>query len=129
MLYPCPDYREAMKDPFIDHLKRLGYSWRTIRRHLASGAIAGAYRTSGGHWRIRRPRGAKDADIKRWLVDRIGETNYNHSPSLMRWIDGTWEAIERYEIDHPVGRNTLARRPPEARVPSREFEDGPRTID
>jgi hypothetical protein len=118
-----------MKDPFIDHLKRLGYSWRTIRRHMARGGIPGAYRTKGGHWRIRRPRGAKDEDVKRWLVERIGGTNYNHSPSLMRWIDGTWAAIERYEIDHPVGRNALARRPAAELRPSDEFGEGPRTID
>src|SRR6266545_8100691 len=35
--------------------KRFGISRRTFERWCARGDVPGAYRTRGGHWRVRRP--------------------------------------------------------------------------
>jgi hypothetical protein len=39
-------------------------SRRTVQRWCASGRVRGAYRTKGGHWRVRKPRGKIDPDSK-----------------------------------------------------------------
>jgi excisionase family DNA binding protein len=37
--------------------KEMGVTPRTVRRWCNQGKIPGAYRTKGGHWRLRKPRG------------------------------------------------------------------------
>jgi hypothetical protein len=101
-----------MNCPFLGYLRDQSpnFSWRTMRRYMALGLIPGAYRTKGGHWRIRRPRGAKPEDVILWIDEAIHGPNPYHSPSLWRWIDKVWKNIERHEQEHPRGRNTLARK-------------------
>jgi hypothetical protein len=46
---------------------QMGVSRRTATRWCAAGKVPGAYRTKGGHWRVRRRR------RKYWISDRIAE--------------------------------------------------------
>ena len=84
----------SMNCPFKTYLSRICGSWKTACRYIDKGIIPNAYKTNGGQRRIRKPRGATDQDIARWLSSGwMHGTNYNHSPALMRWIDEVQEAV------------------------------------
>lgn len=61
--------RKSSRLPSFIHFlaNHTGVSVRTIERWCADGKVPGAYRTRGGHWRLRKPRG------KYWIKDRIAE--------------------------------------------------------
>jgi hypothetical protein len=84
----------TMNCPFKTYLAGICGSWKTACRYIDKGIIPNAYKTKGGQRRIRKPRGATDQDIARWLSSGwMHGTNYNHSPALMRWIDEVREAV------------------------------------
>ena len=61
--------------------EQMGVSRRTVQRWFEAGKVAGAYRTRGGHWRVRRSRGRKKlwklretlTELERKKLDRINE--------------------------------------------------------
>jgi excisionase family DNA binding protein len=61
--------------------EQMGVSRRTVQRWFDAGKIQGAYRTRGGHWRVRRSRGSKKlwklretlTELERRKFDRINE--------------------------------------------------------
>jgi hypothetical protein len=66
-------------------------SRRTVQRWCAAGKVPGAYRTKGGHWRVRKPRGR----FKK--VDKIAELVMRHfleSPRPLRRLSRR----ERWEL-------------------------------
>jgi hypothetical protein len=101
-----------MKCPFLTYFRRYGrcgVSWRMARKFMERGLVAGAYKTKGGHWRIRRPRGVSDRDIALWLHPETGQprtSNYTHSEPLTKWIKSL-ESLWEYRAEHQPGRPRL----------------------
>jgi hypothetical protein len=72
---------------FREYIERRGYSWRTIRRAMERGDLPLAYTTKGGQWRFRRPRGASQDEIVRWLIFDGGNAKRRCSPQLRQWLN------------------------------------------
>jgi hypothetical protein len=72
---------------FREYVERRGYSWRTIRRAMERGDLPLAYTSKGGQWRFRRPRGASQDEIVRWLIFDGGNAKRRCSPQLRQWLN------------------------------------------
>jgi len=78
---------------------QIGVSRRTVTRWCAAGKVPGAYRTRGGHWRLRKPRretywGRYDDKIVEFVVrytrvpgDPLSARQAAQLKKIVRWLD------------------------------------------
>lgn len=78
----------------------IGVSRRTVTRWCATGKVPGAYRTRGGHWRLRKPRretcwGKYDDKIVEFIVrytsvpgQSLSARQAKQMSKIMQWLDG-----------------------------------------
>ena len=97
-----------MSDLLRDIASTLRKDVRTIRRWCARGYIPGAYRTRGGHWRVRAPR-SRHTLITKILVSTRGKRRYRKKE----------EARPRLGLNAFLYRD----RPDLSRLTPREFEE------
>ncbi len=91
----------------------LGYSERTLLRRMQAGLIGGAYPTKGKQWRIKKPAGTTEEDLRRlyragwdkvlgrWLFPSSCE---GFPPALVRWLERIVENEARVREGHPFRR-------------------------
>ena len=65
-------------------MKALGISTRTFERWCAKGDVPGAYRTRGGHWRVRKP--SEAVMLKLLTTPHYGETRKGRITELISFI-------------------------------------------
>ena len=63
----------------------MGVSRRTVQRWCEARKVPGAYRTKGGHWRLRRPTrikryGRYDGNITNFVIRYTSERGYSPAP-------------------------------------------------
>jgi hypothetical protein len=95
----------------------IGVSRRTATRWCAAGKIPGAYRTKGGHWRLRRPRGGVcgligyNQNIANFVLRYTSEEGYTPPPidefalalKICKW------AARQLSGSTPLSRTTVKR--------------------
>lgn len=82
-------------------------SQRTLRRRMAAGLIAGAYRTKGGHWRIKKPSGVTKENLSQFLRSgawRFPVENKSFPPALIAWCNRIQENESLFRDNHPFRR-------------------------
>ena len=95
----------------------LGYSERTLLRRMKAGMIGGAYPTKGKQWRIKKPAGVTEGDLRRLLqagwdkrsgkwffpsADRCAAMTI--SPALIAWLQRVQDNEMRVRDNHPFRR-------------------------
>jgi len=85
----------------------LGISRRTFERWCARGDVPGAYRTRGGHWRVRKP---SWATVKTWMMDQLRTKAQTRRDRVKRAI-----------VSYPLPRATRES-PPEQQLAARKLQ-------
>jgi hypothetical protein len=88
------------------------YSDRTLRRRMKDGLIPGAYRTKGGHWRIKKPAGVTEENLRQFFDAGCWKSPHTKKvfpPALIRWCDRVQANEETFKDNHPFVRIHLRR--------------------
>lgn len=65
--------------------KKFGVKKRTLQRWMKASVVPGVYRTKGGHYRIRKPKGMTPDKLNTFVASRI-ILNQNFDVGEMEWL-------------------------------------------